>query len=239
MDPSHTSRPAAAGVDIGTNRWDLAIIDAVSVREGLVVPRLVFYGKMRDEQEATWVCRQYGVQSIVADSMPDGTLVLRWQKNIVGRYGVRRFWRAQYNTAPSQVEFTENESEGILRMDKTLTLDSLKHAFATAMGIFIPQNYREIDRGNWLKEMTCSTKVPVIWHGIATYRWEGPPDDHAFNAMNYAKVAMEYGGLLKWGSASLMGATRGEVDRSSFEDDDEISGAYGEDDFFGDLVLQA
>ena len=238
LEPDRVARPTAAGVDIGIARYDLAIVDTIRIAEQTVLPRLVFYGKLRDEQEATWVCRQYGVKAIIADSMPDGTLCLRWQKSILGRYGVKHFWRAQYNTMPSQVEIVENSVEGIVKLDKLLTLDSVKYAFETGMGFYIPQNFRELDQGNWVKEMTCCTRNPVIWHGVATYRWEGPPDDHAFHALNYAKVAMEYSGLSKWASASLLGAVKGEVARD-IEAEESMSVFDDEDSKYGDLVLEA
>lgn len=205
--PSMIVGRCAVGCDIRPGSWDVAIGDVVLGSKGLRVPRLVFYGKVRDDEDVEALADQYRAVGGVSDSRPDATLAERLQGRM--RKKGMRWWRANYNTAPSDVKMQENVGEGILKLERTMTLDDVHWGFLTGIGIALPQNFREIAGGDFAKEMTSSTRVPTRWHGQEWNRWADQGPDHAFHAINYMLVAMAKIGLAAWGSGEIVGATPG------------------------------
>jgi hypothetical protein len=213
LDPKLCARPCAAGIDIRPDSWDVCVLDVVRSQKvaQLRVPRLVFYGKVEDEAQAWHVLCNYGVRFGVADAQPDATLAERLQKRAQKR--AMMFWRARYNSAPSEVKVVENALEGMLRLERTMVLDDVQFALAGGLGLALPQNYKLICGGDFAREMVASVRVPEMWHQRLCFKWQNQGPDHAFHAVSYALVALEKGKLLNLGTDATMGAIPGIVDR--------------------------
>lgn len=173
------------------------------------VVRLVFGGKLRDEQDTLWVLRQYGVRFAVSDSRPETTIAKRMQLS-AREHGIK-IWRAEYNTAPSNIEVQENEREGMVKLDRTMTLDRVHYNFQQGLSVALPQNYGEIDRGDFAREMCAGTKVPTKWMGRDCYVWNHQGPDHKFHAWGYLDVAIRLSNMLAFGGVHTMMATQGMV----------------------------
>jgi len=210
VQPATVKGPCAAGVDIRPGSWDVVVGD-VQQSQGTKLPvvRPVFIGKVVDEEQVLFVLRQYRVRFAVADTRPETTLAKRLQVACVP-HGIK-LWRAEYNTAPSTVEVQENAVEGILKLDRTLTLDAVWYAFSQGLTVILPQNYREVTRGSFVREMCSSSRVPTKWLGRDAYAWEHQGPDHGFHAFNYLLTAVRMSNLLAYGGDRTMGATRGVV----------------------------
>lgn len=242
IQPHMVTRPCAVGVDIRFDSFDVAIADVWPQSADQKVARLVFYGKVRDDKDVVWLCHQYPVSCGVVDCRPEGTLAKRFVEKL--RRQRKDFWRAQYNTNPSNVELTVNEKEHLITLERTMTIDNLFLALSTSLGMALPQNWRDIgrapgqDMGAFGKELMAPTKSGVIWHGMQDFRWDASDGDHATHALNYLLVAIGIGKLhLPRGDAlmpmkGLVAGTLGgnmdeEVDpmhREIYGDDDDDSG---------------
>ncbi len=216
----------AAGIDIRPNSWDVHVGDVHMVKApgaSVVVPtvRLVFAGKLEDEVQALHVLRQYRVRAALCDSRPDAMLAQRFQRS-AARHHVD-FWRANYATNPTDVELRFNEAEKIVTVARTMTLDAVQHCFMTRSGVALPQNLRDLTGGQFVREMTCSTRVPTVWQGREDWKWEESGPDHAFHAFNYLMIAVRIGKLDRVGTGLAAAPVRGTVERTleANLDDDE------------------
>lgn len=211
VQPRQVRGPCAAGVDIRPGSWDVVVCDLVRGETSrLQVVRPVFVGKVSDEEQVLFVLRQYKVRYACADTRPETTLAKRLQAAAWG-HGIK-LWRAEYNTAPSTIQVSENDAEGLLKLDRTLTLDDVHFAFNVGLTVVLPQNFRQITGGDFVREMTSSSRVPIKWQGRDAYSWEHQGPDHAFHAFNYCLVAVQRSNLLSWGGEVTAGAHRGLVD---------------------------
>lgn len=207
LQPSSIKGYTAAGCDIRPDSWDLIIGKPVFTAKGNKVTKAVFIGKVRDEDEVEFVMRQYRVRVAVADCRPEATLAKRLQERM-RRYGVS-FWRAEYNTSPSSIEMKINEAEGLIKLDKTITLDRVQYAFATSTTVAIPQNYIAVSQGAFSREMKGANRQLKQWMGRDVYVWEPLGDDHAMHAWNYLSVAVTVGKMFDIDSELLEGAVPG------------------------------
>lgn len=186
--------PCLAGVDIRPGSWDLIIGDLQRNRHtGKKVVRPVFVGKVRDEREVAFLLRQYRVRFGVTDCRPETTLAKRLQEDVY-RHGIE-LWRAEYNTTPTSIKMQPNPNERLVKLDRTMTLDTVHHAFQTGQGIVLPQNFKDLTRGEFQSEMKGMTRVYTRWHGKDAYAWEKQGPDHAFHALNLLFVALAISGL--------------------------------------------
>ena len=215
LQPKLVRGACAMGCDVRPGSWDVAIGDYVWPRPDLKVARLIFYGKVRDEVDVIFLAHQYPVAAGITDSRPDGTLAKRMVERL--RRGGKDFWRAQYNTHPTNVEITENNKEKLLTLERTMTLDGVFYAVNTALGLALPQNWRDLggrgmgeDVGAFGRELMNPTRIPDLWHGQPYDRWTEDGDDHSLHALNYMLVALQRCKLVVAGAESLM-ASRGRV----------------------------
>jgi hypothetical protein len=213
VSPSKVIGPTAAGIDIRYGSWDVLIADVVtSPSSNMHVVRLLFAGKVRDNDDALFLLRQYKTRFGVADARPEATLAKRLQTE-AARFGVK-LWRAEYNTAPSQVEAQENSVEGTLRLDRTMSLDNVHWAFTTGATVALPTNYARVTDGDFVKEMTSSTRTPTKWQGKDCYVWDSPGADHAFHAFGYLIQAIKKSNMLAFGGNATMFSSPGLVART-------------------------
>lgn len=213
VPPRLVRGPCAAGIDIRPGSWDVVVADLVrNPSTHVSVVRPVFVGKVDDEEQVMWVLRQWKVRYAVADTRPETTLAKRLQEKAFD-HGIK-VWRAEYNTAPSgsSVEITENANEGLLKLDRTMTLDNVHFSFLTGRTVLLPQNYRSITGGDFVREMCSSSRVPVKVANREAWSWEHQGPDHAFHAWNYLLVAIQKSNLLAYGGALTMGAHKGIVE---------------------------
>lgn len=218
LQPSKVKGNCAMGADIRPGSYDISVAEIARPSKGMVVPRLVFYGKVDDETAAKFVCEQYNVRAVVIDSRPDATIASRFQVDCK-KNGIK-CWRAQYSPAPTNRRITTDEGEGLITLDRTQTLDSVFTAFAEGVGISIPQNYREICMGQFAAELCDSNREPVVWHGIPCFAWKNSGDDHAFHSLNYLMLAIELG-KLDAGSPDILLPQKGIVEGGAVIDDDD------------------
>lgn len=190
MQPRLASPPSLAGIDIRPDSWDVTIADLQrSAVSGILrtVLRPVFVGKVHNERQALFVMQQYGVTYGVADCRPEATLAKRLQETC-NREGIE-LWRAQYNTVPSAIKVGRNESERLLNLERTMTLDVVHNAFQTGLGMQLPQNYKELNSGAFATELKNPTKVMTEWHKRPWWDWKNNGADHAFHSLNLLWVA--------------------------------------------------
>jgi hypothetical protein len=206
IHPGEVKGACAMGTDIRPDSWDVGVLEVVRAGPGKLMPRMVFYGKVPDEDGAIAVAKAYRVRASVSDSSPDATLAERMQKKLK-TMGIKAY-RARYNTAPSEIKLVENVDEGLLRLERTMVLDDVHFAFQTCT-IAIPQNFRAICRGDFWRELIVSSRVPTRWHGREYFKWENAGPDHAFHCLSYALVAIDHAKLIGAGGDVLMGSRPG------------------------------
>jgi len=208
IPPDTLRNPCACGVDVRPNSWDVSIGDVVR-RGPKYVARLVFYGKVRDEEDVKRLCDEYPVRCGVIDVRPETTLATRLVKSMRKRH--KDFWRAQYNTNPTAIEMTVNENEHLLTLERTMSMDEVYFALDKGESLAIPENYASIEDGKFAEELKAPTKVPIVWHGEPWWKWtEGA--DHSFHSLNYMLVAMKVGKLWQartTGITTIKGMTEG------------------------------
>jgi hypothetical protein len=216
VDPRTVRGPTAFGCDVRPGSWDL-IIGGVETSSTTKIPVIkpLFTGKVRDEADVIFFLRQYKVRFGVIDTRPETTLAKRLQLS-AREHGIK-VWRAEYNTAPSVVEVQENEGEGVLKLDRTMTLDNVHYSFVTGLSVILPQNWQEVTKGSFKREMTSSTRIPTMWQGKPHYSWDHVGDDHSFHAFNYLLVAVKKGNLLSFGSSETLRPDKGLVASSRSE----------------------
>jgi hypothetical protein len=219
LDPKLVSGPCAFGCDVRPGSWDLQIADLVRpAPDELLMPRLVFAGKLRDEYEVVFLLQQYKVRLGICDSRPEATLAARLQ-NACRALGVD-VWRAQYATTPQNKAICGvNAAERIITLERSMTLDGVHHRLRMNQ-LGLPANFRQAAGGAFVAEMTSSTRIYRRWHGTDHYHWEPNGADHQFHAMNYLMVAIEFGHLDRM-STQAVGAELGYVSRPGDEDGDQ------------------
>jgi hypothetical protein len=210
INPAKVKGPCAAGIDVKYTKLSLSICQPVRPDPERCIPQLVFYGELPDAENCLEVMKAYRCIGAVGDARPDPTPMVRLaaaaQKLHID------FHRTQYNTAPSNIEMTVNSKERLLTLERTMTLDNVFFAFSTGMEIAIPQNFRDICQGRFVKELTASVRVPIVWHGEAGYRWsEGGACDDAFHVLNFLMVAFKLA-KLHLPRGDILMAQRGIVD---------------------------
>lgn len=228
IQPRDVRGPCAAGVDIRPGSFDIICADVVRSPAGLCVVRPLFIGKVRDEIDTLFVIEQYKVRVAVVDTRPETTLAKRLQ--VSAREKGIEVWRAEYNTSPSSIDMQANENEMVLKLDRTMTLDTVHYAFQTGLTAVLPQNFKEITGGQFLREMCASQRVPTRWMGKDCYAWENRGADHSFHAFNYLLAAIKKGNLAAYSSLETMGPSRGLVESTI---------AHSELDDGGGVVLEA
>lgn len=220
IPPDAVRNPCAMGVDVRPGSWDVSIGDVVR-RGPKFVARLVFYGKVRDEDDVVWLCNQYPVRCGVVDVRPEQSIAPRMVKSLRAQH--KEFWRAQYNTNPTAVEMTVNEKEHLLTLERTMAMDEVYFALDKGETMAIPENYASIEGGQFSNELKAPTKVPILWHGEPWWRWTDGAD-HAFHSLNYLLVAMKVGKLWQartTGITTIKGMTESVGRKDRIDDPDE------------------
>ena len=213
LQPSSIRGPCAIGCDVRPGSWDVVIADLIrNPKSQLRVVRPVFIGKVEDDEQVEFVMRQYKVRFGGIDTRPETTLAKRLQTR-AAPLGIK-LWRCEYNTAPSTIEVTENEAEGLLKLDRTLTLDAVHYSFMTGGTVLLPQNFRQVTGGQFTREMTSASRVPIKWQGRDAYSWAKQGPDHVFHAWNYLLVAIGRSNMLAYGGELTAMAHRGIVEGS-------------------------
>src|ERR1035441_1029193 len=103
VPPKTVKTPCALGCDVRPGSFDVCIGDVLRPRPDLVIPRILFYGKVRDEADVIYLAQQYPVKCGIADCRPESTVIKRMIDKM--RSMRKDFWRAQYPpNASSNVE---------------------------------------------------------------------------------------------------------------------------------------
>lgn len=223
IQPMKVTSPCAMGIDQRPGSWDVAIADVVRPKPDRPMVRLVFYGKVRNEEDAIWLAQQYPVRCGVGDSRPDAMIMSRMVEKL--RKMRKDFWRVQYNpNNANAVEMMINDKERLLTVNRTMAMDELLYKAATDASLLIPQNFREICSGAFASEICVPTRVPVIERGEDTYSWTDGTD-HTFHALTYMLVALKVGKLTMGNSTlitTIKGAVEGSIASNSDSADDEF-----------------
>lgn len=187
--------PCVCGIDVRPGDYTTIIGDIVhSSKFEKRVLRTIFAGKLKDERECLFVMLNYGVRFCLIDARPETTLAKRLQEEAQRHY-IEGF-RAQYNTQPSAVEWTLNESEKLFTLEQTMTLDRVQHLFQEQSRVALPRNYADILKRQFLQEMISSTRTPMTWHGRDYNKWVERGPDHFFHAYNLMLHIASYSNLL-------------------------------------------
>src|SRR6185312_7053570 len=96
VPPQMVRSACAAGVDVRFGSYDLAIGCVERPAHDRFVTKLVFYGKVPDDEAVMFLMQQYRVVCGVGDARPDATVMARLQT--AARKKHIQFWRAQYGT---------------------------------------------------------------------------------------------------------------------------------------------
>lgn len=220
VPPKAVNTPCGAGCDVRLGSFDVCIGDLFRPRPGVSIPRILFYGKVRDEADVIYLCQQYPVKCGVADCRPESTLIKRMIEKM--RRLRKNFWRAQYPpNSTSNVEMVLNEAEHLVTLHRTMTLDEVFFAVSNGM-MAVPQNFMEICHGDFVKELTNPTRVPVIERGEENWHWT-KGKDHPLHAIGYWLAAMKIGKLSGFNAEILMpvrGAVKGIIGSSTDRPDD-------------------
>lgn len=200
LPPKSIVGPCAMGCDVRPGSYDVSIVDIQKPRPDMKIPRLVFYGKVRDENEVAWLAQQYPVRVGIVDCRPDGTVIDRFVKRMNKLH--KNFWRVQYNpNSASAIEMSFNEANRLITLHRTMAIDEVFFAVSnTAMAI--PENFRDICSGLFAREMCNSTRTAEInSRGEESYSWS-KGDDHALHSLAYSCCAVKIGKLNTIGSDS-------------------------------------
>jgi hypothetical protein len=220
IPPKKVLTPCGLGCDIRPGSFDVCIGTIESPRPGVLIPRIVFYGKVRDEEDVIFLCQQYPVRCGIADCRPETTVIKRMIDRLTAMK--KKFWRAQYTpNASSNIEMSVNEQEKIVTLHRTMALDTVFFAASNGM-LALPQNYMEICQHKFASEMCQSTRVPVMERGEEAWHWTSG-SDHAFHAVAYMIAAMTLGKLSQYHSdviTTIPGATQGSIKENSDKDDE-------------------
>lgn len=233
LRPRDVRGKCAMGVDVRPDSWDVAIFDAHRPwkhKPDHMPLRLVFNGKVRDEMDVIWLAFQYPVAAMGIDSRPEATLANRLVKRL--RKARKDAWRVQYNTNPSTVEFTKNEKEHQITLERTMAMDELFVGMQCGQ-IALPQNYQEVMGGTLVSELCAPTRVQVEWHGQDWPRWTEKEADHTFHCMTYGLFMAKFSNIWTPSDAQVMAgpglvqtpggprvATPGQARRDPFDEED-------------------
>ena len=164
------------GMDIGASH-DAAIL--------YVTPRgkkvLLFAGKLANMREAHDLASRFNVQLCVVDQDPETTMVTEFQEDC--SFPV---WLCRYRGD----RIAHNHNDQTMTANKTLMLDKLHQEMRRGKFAF-PKNFRHIQSGAWLEEMTAAQRELVeTGTGKKEFRWEaGKSPDHSQHALSYAVEA--------------------------------------------------
>lgn len=198
-------------MDVRRGSWDLIIADLQQSQQTKArVLRPVFVGKMRDEIDALWMLRQYFVHTLVVDSRPEAELAIRLQES-ARKHGIMA-WRAEYATNPVSAEMTLHEDAKTVKLDRSTSLDRVRFNFQLGQNIVLPQNYKELNSGEFAAELCSSVRMFKSWGGRESIFWENAGPDHAFHAMNYLITAFRLSGMEGWATSETMAPSLGIVE---------------------------
>ena len=219
VDPLQVKTACAMGIDVRPNSWDIAIGDVWRPRPDQPVVRLLFYGKVRDDDDVEYLANQYPVRCGAGDARPEFHTMLKLAERL--RAQGKKFWRAQYNTnATNNVKLTENRKEWLLTADRTGSLDEVFFAAQSGLGLALPANFRDICGGDFVRELCNPTRVPELRKGEEYHVWT-KGKDHPLHALGYLFIALQAGKLWSGGGSTeifaMPGSTVGTI-RDSVDD---------------------
>ncbi len=180
-------KPCVMGVDTATDHWDISISHQEKIGN-TDLHRLVFIGKMNPKDGLHFLhelVERYHVICVIIDMQPETLPVMQFQqeaKCVVWRCD---FW----NTVGRETEYIEDS--GKVMTNRREMLDK-SYYMLRQNRLILPENYRDILKGLYVKEMMALTRVTEQnTKGIWVSKWVGPNEDHQRLADGYRNLARE------------------------------------------------
>jgi len=177
-----TGNGCVAGVDIGKKIH----VHISELKDG--IRHKVFVGSFTmtdDMADLAFVLKAYGVRCCVIDAMPETTLVRKFQRLH------RNVWLCRFQKGVSIKEAKPDRKTGEITPDRTQAFDSDYFSYADR-DVVLSANYRDLDGGDFLKQMCINTKVLITDdRGNKHYEWTTPAGaaDHHHLASVYEWIA--------------------------------------------------
>lgn len=176
--------PCCMGIDVGTERLDVNICEALPGGRR----RLVFVAKIDTKNiiEIKDLAARYNVLKIVADIQPEQALMTELQETINSD-----MWLVKVGRSDRSSEEKKNYERRILSVDRTTLLDRTYSAIYGGR-TELPENYMEIFGGGYFSEMTSLVReIELDKQGQPFYVWRSNGKDHQRFADAYTFLALK------------------------------------------------
>lgn len=171
-----------AGVDVG-GRLHLHVS---KLEDG--VRRKIFVGTVRDFDELSFKCKQYGVVRGVMDAMPETHAAKQFAFAHPG------WLMCSYYPSDKVIDLKIDYANRTVSVDRTQSLDASFADYAEKR-VHLPREWRSLDNGDFVKQMKAPTRV--FDEDRQRYVWdEGSLADHHRHADNYESIAARIGGSM-------------------------------------------
>ena len=156
------------------------------------VRRKLFVGTVSSFEDLSGLHNLYNVNRGVIDAMPETRKAREFCRSHSGWYMCRYF--PTDNTGDVKVDNVKRE----VQVDRTQSLDA-SHAAFVSKHVLLPSDWRQLDSGDFVKQMTAPTRVVKETARGLRYVWdEGSKPDHHRHADNYECIAARlFGGGTK------------------------------------------
>lgn len=184
------SNGTVAGVDVG-NLLHVHISELVGGKR-----HKVFIGHVQSfEDLSSLLFQKYNCQLFVMDARPEIHKAREFvQKQLKG-------FLCEYTKSERITSMKVNYDQRIVQVDRTASLDEAHASYLLNM-VEIPGNWRDLDDGNFVKQMMAASRIFDEKRKPPAFIWtEGGEPDHHQHADNYELIAAKLGGL---GAAPIM-----------------------------------
>lgn len=185
--PSSGKR-SVLGVDVGK----LLHVVIMDNPEGKI-KRPLYIGTVRNFEELDFLIKQFDVMIGVVDARPETREANKFAERVKAQLN-RAVWLCEYPTSDKIEDLNYNAEEGIVKVDRTQTLDELVSEFLLK-NIILPANAASLDTGEVFAQLCAPTRI--YDEKAKRFRWEekGQPD-HYCHAFNYCNIGFQLMGKL-------------------------------------------
>lgn len=170
-----------AGVDVGS-LLHVSVCKLLKLDDGRMVRRKIYIGALKDFEELHWIATKFGIQRGVIDAMPETRMAREFCRKHPGWY------ICYYDKSDTAKSFYDIKSDTrTISTNRTQILDA-SYAEYVDRQVQLPDNWRHIDRGEFVKQLCAS--VRVFNEDKQRFEWvEGNAADHYRHADTYELLA--------------------------------------------------